>query len=457
MKDSAMHTKLVLLSTISIMSISTAFSSQYASSYSNNSGNNNQQYSGNNPGSTNQQYSGSNLGNNNQQYSGNNSGENMGNPHSGQSLYAHSSMSTATKEILEDLENEYYKGNKIVIREMLVNKQKDIVASEKAVKLALYLAANYGFYKPMNDILQDSNLKDKPGKHQVNKLLNQAASGRSGTTKYLLGIPVPNPQDATKMLTAPTWLPLPDQDGANKAFSTAACGGHLSIMDILIQHQKLPAPNQDSVDDAFFMAAGGGHIDVLKWLFTPHNGLPNNKSLPLPSQAGAKRALIWAAQEGHVNVIEFLFVQHENISLPDQQQINHALQTAAYNGERKVVEYLMTQHAGVPLPDQTGVLNAFKIAAIKGRIQLMKYLLTPRMGISVPDQVSIAKTYDAVQKAEEGKDSPRRKETLEFLSKMVQPAQVAVPAAAPIAAAQATAQPAVITAPAQPAPVAAKA
>jgi len=445
-----MHTKLVLLSTISIMSISTAFSSQYAPSYSNNSGNNNQQYSGNNSGNSYQQYSGSNSGSNNQQYSGSISGNNTGNPNNAQPVHANSSMSPAIKEILENLENEYFKDNKMVIREILVKKQKDIVTSEKSIKLALFLAANYGFYKPMNNILQDPNLKHKPGKHAVNKLLNQTANGRVGTTKYILGLPVPDLEVANKTLTAPAWLPLPDQQGVNKAFSTAACGGHLSIMDILIQHQKLPAPDQDSVDDAFFMAAGGGHIDVLKWLFIPRNGLPNNKSVPLPSQAGAKRALMWAAQEGHVNVIEFLCAPHENISLPDQQQINQALQIAVSHREPKVVEYLMTQHAGIPLPDQNGVLDAFKTAAIKGRVQLMKYLLTPRMGISVPDQANIARIYDTVQKMEEGKDSPRRKEALEFLSKIVQPA-VAQPAAAlPAVPAQAT--PIVA---AQPAPIAA--
>ncbi|MDP5012719.1 MAG: ankyrin repeat domain-containing protein, partial [Alphaproteobacteria bacterium] len=434
-----MHTKLALLSTISIMSISTAFSSQYESSYSNNSNNNNQQYTSNK--------SEINSINNNQKYSGENPSPNT-NPSQNtqsvntQSVNAHSPASPVTKEILQDLENEYYKGNKAKIREIIISKQKEIVASERAIKHALFLAATYGFYMPMNNIFQDPNLKYKPGEHAVNKLLSQTANGRVGATKYLLGLPVPGPQEANKTLTAPTWLPLPNQDGVNKAFSTAARGGYLSIMDILIQHQKLPAPNQDSVDDAFFMAAGGGHIDVLKWLFTPHNGLPNNKSLPLPSQAGAKRALIWAAQEGHTKVVEFLFSPHENISLPDQQQINHALQTAASHGKRKVVEYIMTQHAGVPLPDQTGVLNAFKTAATEGHIHLMEYLLTPRMGVSLPDQASIAKIYDAVQNTEESKKSPRRKETLEFLRKRVRPPQAistvtttATPAAAaPIAA-----------------------
>jgi hypothetical protein len=428
-----MHKKLSLLSTISVISMSIAYASQYGSSYSNN----NQQYAGNNQqnSANSQQYS----ANSSQQYAGSNqpnSGSNFGQNTINSINPAHPSMSVAVKNVLENLENEYFKDNKIAIREILVKQQTNIITSEKSIKLGLFLAANYGFYKPMNNILQDPNLAYKPSKHDVNKLINQTARGRSGTTKYLLGLPVPDPQDATKVITAPAWMPLPGQYGVNKAFSTAASGGHLSIMDILIQHQKLPAPDQDSVDDAFFMAAGGGHIDVLKWLFTPHNGLPNNKSLPLPSQAGVNRALIWAAQEGHVNIIEFLFAQHENISLPDQQQINHALLSAAHHGERKVVEYLMTQHAGVPLPDQLGIINALKFAAIKGRIHLIGYLLEPRMGIALPDQASLAKIYDEVQKTEEGKDTQKRKEVLDFLSKKIQ-----VKAAAPLVAAPITAPP----------------
>ena len=440
-----MHTKLALLSTISILSISIAFADQYAAPYSNNSGNSNQEYTGGNSGNNNQQYAGNNSGNNNQQYTGNNSGNTSGqsmggtsnrqsnNSHSNTSN-SHSDMSVLAKGILEDLENEYLLDNKRVIREILANKQKDIVTSQKTVKLALFLASNYGFYYPMHSILIDPNLKHKPSKHEVNKLLSQAANGRMGTAKYLLGIPVPNPNDANKTITVPTETPLPDQHGVNKAFSTAACGGHLSIMDILIQHQKLPAPSQDSVDDAFFMAAGGGHLDVLKWLFTPHNGLPNNKSLPLPSQAGAKRALTWAAQNGHVNIIEYLFLPHENISLPDQRQINHALVTAVQNGERKVVEFLMTQHAGVPLPDQPGMIQAFKIAALKGRILTMKSFLTPRAGIPLLDKASITKIYGEIQKEEEeGKDSSYKKEALEFISKYLQTSITASATVSPVA------------------------
>ncbi len=390
-KGLVMIKKLTLLTTISTVSMGfalNAFADQYASSYSSNT----------------------TLNTSNTSQSSGNSFAQSQNINTTQQTN-NSKPNIASHEVRKELEIEFLRDNKKSIRAILVTKIDDIVSSEKTTKLALFLAAQYGFYNPMDKILTHPNLKNKPNQEDINMMVDAAAINHINTMKYLLA--------------GPAGILLPDHRGVHKAFATAGCGGYISIMDLLIQQKYLTTPNQESVNEAFFLAAGGGHLDTLTWLLTPHNNLPNGTSLPLPTGEATNRALIWAAENGHRHIVEFLCVQHENISLPDQNNINQALQAAAYHARFEVVEYILTQHAGIPLPDQNAMILAVINAAVKGHIHLINNLLKQRVGVPSLDQTNMTKIYEEVQKAEEDKDSPKRKIVLEFLRKQIQqPAQI---------------------------------
>lgn len=93
----------------------------------------------------------------------------------------------------------------------------------------------------------------------------------------------------------------------NTALILAACGGHIDIAALLLQHGA--KTKIDLADEcgwsALICAAQYNHAKVLKLL------LDNNASIEHPDKKGMT-ALLWAASEGHTNIAEILVTKGAN-------------------------------------------------------------------------------------------------------------------------------------------------
>jgi ankyrin repeat protein len=199
-------------------------------------------------------------------------------------------------------------------------------------------------------------IDDKQQYSNVTALHYAAANGHEEVVKLLLQ----RGADATVVNAWDNLTPL----------SSACAGGHLGVVQSLIDYQGLQALGMTASTGAtpLHYAAKGGREDVVKFL------------LGKGADANSQREDGWtpfmeASSNGHVGVAQLL-LEHMGVQDVDTRYScgMTALHHAAFNGPEDMVAFLLSKGAKASTQDERG-MTPFVIAARNGHVGVARLLL----------------------------------------------------------------------------------
>lgn len=181
---------------------------------------------------------------------------------------------------------------------------------------------------------------------------------------------------------------------AHRAIAAAAAGGHLDVMNKLLQtasnQSNLPESSitlalQSAVDAGNMVtmlpllqasaastkidirkAAAKGHLDVLTYVLRSGASAETKKLIPKEDENNEGTALQWAAKEGHLAVVDLLLARGSNVNAPAGRILRGtAVQLAFAGGHIAVTERLKDAGADVNAPPQADANTALQAAALE--------------------------------------------------------------------------------------------
>ncbi|XP_015078814.1 ankyrin repeat-containing protein At5g02620 [Solanum pennellii] len=220
-------------------------------------------------------------------------------------------------------------GNLVAIREILDETGEEdlaemLIKQNSAGETALYVAAEYGYYQLVRDMIHYYDL-------------------------VAAGIKARNGYDALHI---------------------AAKQGDLDMVKVLMEaHPELSMTVDVSNTTALHTAANQGHIEVVNYL------LEAESSLATIAKSNGKTALHSAARNGHLEVLKALLNKEPGIATRMDKKGQTALHMAVKGQNLEVVEELTRADPSlINMVDNKGN-TALHIAARKGRDQIVKLLL----------------------------------------------------------------------------------
>ncbi|XP_006366327.1 ankyrin repeat-containing protein At5g02620-like [Solanum tuberosum] len=220
-------------------------------------------------------------------------------------------------------------GNLVAIREILDETGEEdlaemMIKQNSAGETALYVAAEYGYYQLVRDMIHYYDL-------------------------VAAGIKARNGYDALHI---------------------AAKQGDLDMVKVLMEaHPELSMTVDISNTTALHTAANQGHIEVVNYL------LEAESSLATIAKSNGKTALHSAARNGHLQVVKALLNKEPGIATRMDKKGQTALHMAVKGQNLEVVEELTRADPSlINMVDNKGN-TALHIAARKGRDQIVKLLL----------------------------------------------------------------------------------
>ncbi|XP_059297594.1 ankyrin repeat-containing protein At5g02620-like [Lycium ferocissimum] len=220
-------------------------------------------------------------------------------------------------------------GNLVAIREILDQTGEEdlaelMIKQNSAGETALYVAAEYGYYQLVREMIHYYDL-------------------------VAAGIKARNGYDALHI---------------------AAKQGDLDMVKILMEaHPELSMTVDISNTTALHTAANQGHIEVVNYL------LEAESSLATIAKSNGKTALHSAARNGHLKVLKALLSKEPGIATRMDKKGQTALHMAVKGQNFEVVEELIRADPSlINMVDNKGN-TALHIAARKGRDQIVKFLL----------------------------------------------------------------------------------
>ncbi|TMW88041.1 hypothetical protein EJD97_019108 [Solanum chilense] len=220
-------------------------------------------------------------------------------------------------------------GNLVAIREILDETGEEdlaemLIKQNSAGETALYVAAEYGYYQLVRDMIHYYDL-------------------------VAAGIKARNGYDALHI---------------------AAKQGDLDMVKVLMEaHPELSMTVDVSNTTALHTAANQGHIEVVNYL------LEAESSLATIAKSNGKTALHSAARNGHLQVLKALLNKEPGIATRMDKKGQTALHMAVKGQNLEVVEELTRADPSlINMVDNKGN-TALHIAARKGRDQIVKLLL----------------------------------------------------------------------------------
>ncbi|XP_016468402.1 ankyrin repeat-containing protein At5g02620-like [Nicotiana tabacum] len=220
-------------------------------------------------------------------------------------------------------------GNIVAIREILEKTEEEelaelIIKQNSAGETALYVAAEYGYYQSVREMIHYYDL-------------------------VAAGIKARNGYDALHI---------------------AAKQGDLDVVKVLMEaHPELSMTVDVSNTTALHTTANQGHIEVVNYL------LEAESSLATIAKSNGKTALHSAARNGHVQVLKALLSKEPGIATRMDKKGQTALHMAVKGQNLEVVEELIRADPSlINMVDNKGN-TALHIAARKGRDQIVKLLL----------------------------------------------------------------------------------
>ncbi|XP_060174314.1 ankyrin repeat-containing protein At5g02620-like [Lycium barbarum] len=220
-------------------------------------------------------------------------------------------------------------GNLVAIREILDQTGEEdlaelMIKQNSAGETALYVAAEYGYYQLVREMIHYYDL-------------------------VAAGIKARNGYDALHI---------------------AAKQGDLDMVKLLMEaHPELSMTVDISNTTALHTAANQGHIEVVNYL------LEAESSLATIAKSNGKTALHSAARNGHLKVLKALLSKEPGIATRMDKKGQTALHMAVKGQNFEVVEELIRADPSlINMVDNKGN-TALHIAARKGRDQIVKFLL----------------------------------------------------------------------------------
>ncbi|KAJ5211076.1 hypothetical protein N7491_010893 [Penicillium cf. griseofulvum] len=160
------------------------------------------------------------------------------------------------------------------------------------------------------------------------------------------------------------------QGAAERALQAAAGGGHLAVVERLLEAKaKVNSITSMEGRTAIQAAAGGGHLAVVERL------LMADAKVNTPINREGSTALQAAAEGGHLEVVERLLEAKANVNAAASGLTGRAaLQAAAEGGHVEVVEILLEAKADVNAASPGGY-TALEAAAAGGHLEVVERLL----------------------------------------------------------------------------------
>lgn len=227
----------------------------------------------------------------------------------------------------------------------------------KSDRLARELRAREEYREKLLKQLQDGvGIQEKEGHHFLD-LSRASQQGLSGRVSDLLK----------------QGVEFCDKDGSDfrrctdaSAMHGAAVGGHLSVLETLIEGRADLQVQSHEGHSAMHGAASKGHTQAVQ-LLLKHHADPT-----LQSKEG-ETPMHLAARRGHPAILELLI---EHLAFPDitNKDGNTPLRLAACYGHRQVVRLLVKKRADFETKDESGQA-ALHGAAANGHIRALKLLL----------------------------------------------------------------------------------
>jgi len=256
----------------------------------------------------------------------------------------------------------------------------------------LHLASLFGNLSFFNDITESlENIRDQINAQDFKAFREASRGGHLPVIDRLIQLA---PADVQNMFNA----------GDFEAFRNAACGGHLPVIDRLIQLAPADVQNMVNAGDfeAFRNAACGGHLPVIDHLI--QLAPADVKNMIHAENFQAFRA---AAYGGHLAVIERLIqlVPAEVPNMIEAQEFG-AFRVAACGGHLAVIDRLMQlAPADVQNMIKAQDFEAFRNAACGGHLPVIERLMELVPANEVQNMIK-AKNFQAFRLAAENGHLP---------------------------------------------------
>ena len=160
----------------------------------------------------------------------------------------------------------------------------------------------------------------------------------------------------------------PTQDNLQTLIEAAARRGHAELVEICLGSQNM---SQMELDSALGAAASGGHLTVLERLLQEKVDITDAGALQL------------AAENGHLSIVERLIQEKVKVNVADSNG-NTALYLAVKNGYLAIVENLLKEGADVNATN-TRIGTVLHLAVDKGYLAIVERLLQERVYVNATD------------------------------------------------------------------------
>jgi ankyrin repeat protein len=158
------------------------------------------------------------------------------------------------------------------------------------------------------------------------------------------------------------------KEWGGSALRAASENGHIEVVKLLLD-RGVDVNAQDFEKETALMAASRkGHADVVKLLL--ERGADVNAKLQYRGFASPITALLAASMEGHADVVKMLLDHGANV----KEWGGSALRSASWNGHADVVKLLLDRGADVNARDDEGE-TALMYACRNGNVNVVKLLL----------------------------------------------------------------------------------
>ena len=155
-------------------------------------------------------------------------------------------------------------------------------------------------------------------------------------------------------------------EATNEAFLAAACGGHVAVAKVLLDHDADMAAADNTGKTVLMHAAFGGHEALAKEL------LDHGADVAAAANTG-HTALMLAAVNGHEALAKVLLDHGADVAAADNNGAT-ALMLAARSGHEALAKVLLDHGADVAAADNDGT-TALMLAASRGHQAVVKVLL----------------------------------------------------------------------------------
>ncbi|TYZ66921.1 hypothetical protein PybrP1_000892 [[Pythium] brassicae (nom. inval.)] len=224
-----------------------------------------------------------------------------------------------------------------------------------SLEVALFAAAQFGHAELVAQLLRRRARADFVSDAGVTPLVAACAHGRTEAVRVLLASGAPA---ATGWSEASLALPL----------SVAVERGHAGVVALLIAHgADVNTPSEDDAVAPVTAAAAGGHLDVVQVLL--------QEDVAVEWEHAASRMVAFvAAEHGHDHIVQEFLDQGGNANFCDDNGVT-LLQVACATGQRAVVEALLARGAAVDQAALSCSVTPLMIAAQDGCAAIVAALL----------------------------------------------------------------------------------